>query len=110
MALKEHWIIRLAPDRYRSRITHLGFIFGAACYILIYICGVSSIFLAPLVAAKLTPSAPIAQAVLWLLLAVGVEKFYYAYSCIMLTVLIILGVGYTLFESIRSSNACQPNT
>jgi hypothetical protein len=102
---KEHWILRLTPERHRHRVIRIGFIFGAACHAVLMLCGCFGLFFAPLSFAVWRPAAPIAQPVIWLRRISGAEAFPLTYTLVMCAIIAIVFTGYAFHESLRK----QPN-
>jgi hypothetical protein len=89
---KPHWILRMTPKRYRSRVIRIGLVFGALCSMVWMVAAFFGLFLGPLALAVWRPAAPISQPIIWLRRVSGPNGFPFTYG---LSMLVIVGVVYT---------------
>ena len=101
--IKEHWILRITPPRYRDRVTRVGLIFGPICRIVWMFGAFSGLFFGPLTFAISKPTAPISQPILWLRRISGADGFLWTYTLTMFVFIGVVYTGHTLLEYLHKS-------
>lgn len=104
---KPHWILRLTPERHRTRVTRVGTVFGAICSMIWTLAAFVGIFLSPLAYSLWRPEAPIARLVLGLRRASGESAFIPVYSLVMIAIIGVVYSGHTFLEYVsqKAKNA-----
>ena len=102
--VREYWIHRIIPLRYRERVTRTGFVLGGVCSMIWTLGAFTGLFLAPFWFSQWRPGSLVAQPVHWLRQRIAdTDHFIYAYSFSMLAFIGIIYSGHTLFERLVSN-------